>query len=102
MSIHPLLASGPDLLQHTDRCDGFVKMDFEKIEPLAAFDPAAIPEQPRPPLACKFTPLAPGERISSIELPPRRAPDMGSTSIESLLSRLEQSTMRQRTMLRAG
>lgn len=26
MSIHPLLASGLDLLQHTDRCDGFVKM----------------------------------------------------------------------------
>ena len=26
MSIHPLLASGPDLLQHADRRDGFVKV----------------------------------------------------------------------------
>lgn len=26
MPIHPLLASGPDLLQHADRRDGFVKV----------------------------------------------------------------------------
>lgn len=73
-------------------------------QPLAAFDPAAIPAEPlapvRPvaPLHPKF---APGERISSVELPVRRAFDAAAPSIDALLSRLERGTMRHRELRRA-
>ncbi|HEX8384359.1 MAG TPA: hypothetical protein VF592_13420 [Sphingomonas sp.] len=88
-------------------------------QPLAEFDPRAIPAQPMapsrpvPPLAvpaatvpigsAKPAPLAPGERIDSFEITPRHAAEVGAPSIEALLARLERGTMlRQRQMSRAG
>lgn len=70
-------------------------------QPLAAFDPAAVPDAPREPVrpvsalhsvAPRTAPtLAAGERITSVELP--RGPiEDGAPSIESLLRRLERST----------
>lgn len=66
--------------------------------PLAAFDPAAVPEVPLAPVRA-VTPLRPpalakGERIDSIELPRGPQTDADAPSIETLLRRLEQGTRR--------
>ena len=66
--------------------------------PLAAFDPAAVPEVPLAPVRA-VTPLRPpalakGERIDSIELPRGPLTDADAPSIEMLLRRLEQGTRR--------
>lgn len=77
-------------------------------QPLAAFDPAAIPAAPREPvrpvapLIARPAPLAPGERISSVELSPRHAAETGAASIEVLLERLERGAARRQAMQRAG
>lgn len=76
-------------------------------QPLAAFDPAAIPARPLsparpvPPLSPKPASLAPGERISSVELPARRVFD-AAPSIDALLARLERGTVRHRELRQAG
>lgn len=75
-------------------------------QPLAAFDPRSIPDQPRPPVRAvaplakpRAAPLDPGERIESVDLSPRP----GGDSIEALLSRLERGTRRrQQELRRAG
>jgi hypothetical protein len=81
-------------------------------EPLAAFDPHAILAAPRepvravsplvtaPPLRIRREPLAPGERISSVEIPPPHASETDAPSIESLLARLERGTERRALELR--
>lgn len=84
-------------------------------QPLAEFDPRAIPAAPLepvrpvaplaapPPVAAKTEPLAPGERIDSVELSPRHAAEAGAPSVEALLARLERGTMlHQRRMGRAS
>ncbi len=72
-------------------------------QPLADFDPRAVPAEPLtpartlPPLAAapgvKPAPLAPGERIDSFELSSRHAAESGASSVEALLARLERGTM---------
>ena len=72
-------------------------------QPLAAFDPAAIPDEPLPPPAkiepLARMPLAPGERIDTYVLSPpapsaapepRRAVGSARPSIDALLRRLEE------------
>ena len=77
-------------------------------QPLAAFDPAAIPAAPREPirpvapLVTRPAPLAPGERISSVELSPRHAAETGAASIEVLLERLERGAARRQALHRAN
>lgn len=72
--------------------------------PLAAFDPAAIPDQPIVPPAPSYrAPLAAGERIESFEISARHAFETGASSIEALLARLENGTQRRQVRLsRAG
>lgn len=76
---------------------------------LAASHPRPGPDQPREPprpvspIRPAAAPLAPGERISTFEIPPRDTADPGASSIESLLARLERGTQRRRRELgRAG
>lgn len=73
-------------------------------QPLAAFDPAAIPAAPMQPVRPVFrrAALARGERIESFEISPRHAEETGAPSIEALLERLEQGTLRRHGMRRAG
>ena len=81
-------------------------------QPLAEFDPRAVPAEPLaparalPPLATpappKPQPLAPGERIDSFELSSRHAAESGAPSVEALLARLEQGTMLHQRRLRAS
>lgn len=77
-------------------------------QPLAAFDPAAIPDHPREPvravepLAARPVPLARGERIDSFEISSRYAAQTGANSIEALLARLEEGTVRRYGLQRAG
>jgi hypothetical protein len=65
-------------------------------QPLAAFDPQAVPAEPRQPVRpvapLRAPALAKGERIDTVELPHRPGED--TPSIESLLRRLEQGTRR--------
>lgn len=78
-------------------------------QPLAAFHPGALQPEPRaparpvPPLASaaptRATPLQPGERIESVELPHRQGPD--APSIDALLARLERGTRRAQQLKRA-
>lgn len=69
-------------------------------QPLAAFDPAAIPDEPKQPvrpvepITPRAAKLAPGERIESFEISSRQAEEAGATSVEALLERLEQGTFR--------
>ena len=69
-------------------------------QPLAAFDPAAVPDAPREPVRpvapLKAPALAAGERITSVELPRVPSVEDGAPSIETLLRRLEQGTQRPR------
>jgi len=66
-------------------------------QPLAAFDPAAIPDIPREPVRPVVPLVAPklaaGERIETFDLSPR-APGDPQPSIEQLLRRLELGTAR--------
>jgi hypothetical protein len=72
-------------------------------QPLAEFDPRAVPAEPLaparalPPLSTpapvKPAPLAPGERIDTFELSSRQAAESGAPSVEALLARLERGTM---------
>lgn len=61
---------------------------------LADFDPDSIPDRPREPVRTisqvrpRPAPLAPGERISSVEIAPRHASEPGAPSIEMLFARL--------------
>ena len=65
-------------------------------QPLAAFDPAAVPASPREPVRpvapLKAPALAKGERMTSVELPRMPSQDGEAPSIETLLRRLEQGT----------
>lgn len=69
--------------------------------PLAAFDPAAVPDQPREPVRAvpslaRPAPLAPGERIATFA--PDPVPGIGPVaepaSLDTLLRRLEESARR--------
>jgi hypothetical protein len=67
-------------------------------QPLATFDPAAVPDVPRAPTPAlpSLAPppaLAEGERIETFDLSPRQ-PGSTEPSIEQLLRRLEQGTAR--------
>ena len=71
-------------------------------QPLAAFDPGAMPDVPlepvRPVAPLRLAPaLQKGERMASVELPRVPSNDDNAPSIESLLRRLEQGT-RQRAV----
>lgn len=78
-------------------------------QPLAEFDPRAIPAEPlaparavpplAPPVVAK---LAPGERIDSFEISPWNAAEAGVSSIEALLARLERGSAVRRGLGRAG
>lgn len=77
-------------------------------QPLAAFDPHAIPAAPREPvrpvapLLTRPTLLEPGERIDSFEISSRHAEEAGAPSIEALLARLEEGTLRRQRGLRTA
>lgn len=75
-------------------------LPFDLDQPMSRFDPAAIrlepmePGRPVPPLAIRREPLAPGERIESVELPAPARDAAEPPSIDSLLRRLEEGTIR--------
>lgn len=76
-------------------------------QPLAAFDPAAIPAAPKQPVrpvpsVVPAARLDPGERIESFELSSRHAESTGVPSVEALLDRLERGTLRREALRRAG
>ena len=69
--------------------------------PLAAFDPAAVPDQPREPVRAipslaRPAPLAPGERIATFapSIEPAAGPVAEPASLDALLRRLEESARR--------
>jgi hypothetical protein len=93
----PLPIAGP-----AARLERPLPQDLE--QPLARFDPAAVPDEPRAPappvrpLATRAAPLGPGERIASVELSSRD----GGDSVEALLARLERGTRRRHELGSAG
>ena len=101
MEVAPPPSPPPPALQSTPRVEQPVPANLDL--PLAAFDPAAIPDVPLPP-PVKVEPLArhvlaPGERIDTYVLTPpapsieprrRATAESAALSIEALLQRLEE------------